>query len=207
MIVRRIFVAGMLWAGLSCHALLAQNPAPQESTVLQPGDAVRITVWRQDELSGEFMIAANGAITHPLYRTVVVANVPLEEARQRIEQFLREFETDPQFVILPLLRVSVGGEVRQPNLYQLTPETTVAQAVAMAGGATDGGQNARVRLLRSGEITIGDLHDPAGELAQTRVRSGDQVFVERRRSVFRDYFLPAVGVAGSLASILNILLR
>jgi protein involved in polysaccharide export with SLBB domain len=176
-------------------------------TVLRPGDAVRITVWRQPELSGEFTISESGTITHPLYRELVVTGVPLDDARRRVHDYLSRLESNPQFVVEPLLRVSVGGEVRQPSLYRLTPETSIAEAVAMAGGATERGRMERVRLFRGGEVMVVDLTSPRAGLAQEPIRSGDQIFVDRKTSLFRDYIAPAGGVVAALATLLNILIR
>ena len=185
---------------------MAQDPATGP-TSLRPGDAVRITVWRQPELSGEFTISEQGTIQHPLYREIEVAGVPVSEARARVRAYLSRLEENPQFVVEPLLRVSVGGEVRQPSLYRLSPETSIAQAVAMAGGASDRGRLDQVRLLRDGEERWIDLTSPQSGLAQSPVRSGDQIFVERRTSIFRDYVAPAGSIIAALAAVANIILN
>jgi protein involved in polysaccharide export with SLBB domain len=186
--------------------LRAQSDGRQ-ATVLRPGDAGRITVWRQPELSGEFTISEGGTITHPLYRELVVTGMPVDAARQRVQEFLARLESNPQFVVQPLLRVSVGGEVRQPSLYRLTPETTIAEAVALAGGATERGRLDRVRVFRGGEALMVDLTSPQAGLAQQPIRSGDQIFVDRRTSLFRDYIAPAGGIVAGLATLLNIFLN
>src|SRR5688572_4485310 len=66
---------------------------------LNPGDVVRITVWRKPELSGEFVIAADGTVSHPLYRDVRVTGLPLDAVDARIREFLGKLEANPQFVI------------------------------------------------------------------------------------------------------------
>src|SRR5688572_5308763 len=87
----------------------ASAQATADATILQPGDAVRITVWRQPELSGEFWIAADSTVRHPLYQSVKVAGVPLETAHARLAAFLTRFQETPQFSVEPLLHVSIGG--------------------------------------------------------------------------------------------------
>ncbi len=72
---------------------------------------------------------------------------------------LQRFEVDPQFVLEPLYRVSVIGEVRTPNLYSVQPGVTVAQAVAMAGGRTDRSRS-RAVLTRDSRQTTVDLDRP-----------------------------------------------
>lgn len=186
----------------------AQAFAPNaEALVLRPGDAVRISVWRNAELSGEFVIASDGTLTHPLYRTLRVAGISLPEAESRLQAFLQRFESSPQFVLEPLLRVSVSGEVNRPNLYTLRPETSVSQAVALAGGPTDRARRDRIRLIRDHNVVDIDLSDVGSGATRLLIRSGDEILVERRRAVFREYIAPVITVAGATAAIVNAVLR
>lgn len=193
-------VAGVLPAPLRAQAA--------DDLVIQPGDAVQITVWRKPEFSGEFSVAANGAVDHPLYQDVVLAGVPMAVARQRLRDFLSTWETDPRFVVKPLFRVAVGGEVTKPDLYALAPETTIIQAVARAGGVTARGRLTRVRVLRAGADFTVDLTRSDSPLARTTVRSGDQIVVEQRGSeTFRQYIAPAGTFAMAAVSLLSLLFR
>jgi len=180
---------------------------PRDSLALRPGDAVRITVWRKPEMSGEFAVAADGSLTHPLYRALRVTGIPLATAEARLRTFLQQYETNPEFVMEPLLHVAVGGEVMRPNLYTLRPETSVSDAVALAGGPTERGRRDRVRLLRDGSEVVLDLTTPQPGYATTPIRSGDQILVDRKRAVFRETIGPIVMVAGATAAILNVILR
>lgn len=204
MLLRSLLLAATLLLSAASGLPAQENGG---GTVLRPGDAVRITVWRQPELSGEFTISESGTITHPLYRELVVTGMPMDDARRRVHDYLAQLESSPQFVVEPLLRVSVGGEVRQPSLYRLSPETSIAEAVAMAGGATERGRMERVRLFRGGEVLAVDLTSPQAGLAQEAIRSGDQIFVDRKTSLFRDFVAPAGGIVAALATLLNILIR
>jgi protein involved in polysaccharide export with SLBB domain len=196
---------------LFAAACLVSIPAAAQSAdpppVLAPGDAVRITVWRKPELSGEFVVSPDSTVGHPFYSDVKVAGVELPVAQDRIRRYVAQYESNPRVLVEPLLRVTVGGEVRQPNLYTLRPETTVSQAVAMAGGATDRGRLERVRLLRDGTETLVDLTRPETAVSRMRIRSGDEILVTRRGATARDYVAPAAAVVAALASFLNILLR
>jgi polysaccharide biosynthesis/export protein len=186
---------------------IAQSPAANtEQVTLAPGDSVRVVVWRKPEMSGDFIVGPDGTITHPLYRAVRVGGVPFSTAETNVRTFLARFEQDPQFVLEPLVRVAVSGEVGRPQVFAVRPETSVADAVAQAGGPNQFGRRDRVRVLRKDlggrqrEIFV-NLLDPQGATGNIRVHSGDQIVVDRRRSLFRDVFLPALGVLGSAASI------
>lgn len=185
---------------------LAQEPRPQGGqSMLAPGDSVRVVVWRKPEFSGDFVVAPNGTITHPLYRSVQVGGVPFATAEANIRRFLSRFEENPEFVVEPLVRVSVSGEVDRPRVYALRPETTIAEAVAQAGGTTENGNATRVRVLRLEQgqqrQLLVNLNDPAQGAGMTPVLSGDQIVVDRRRNFLREVLVPTLGIIGSIASL------
>jgi protein involved in polysaccharide export with SLBB domain len=95
----------------------------------------------------------------------------------------------------------VGGEVRQPNLYMLRPETTITQAVMQAGGPAANGRIDRVRLLRGSETFVIDLTRPYEGLAQAPISSGDQLFVGRRVSFVREYVAPFSSILSAAVSV------
>jgi polysaccharide export outer membrane protein len=186
---------------------LSQSPATSsDPATLAPGDSVRVVVWRKPEMSGDFIVGADGTITHPLYRSVQVGGVPFRTAEANVRNFLARFEQDPQFVLEPLVRVSVLGEVGRPQVFAVRPETSVAEAVAQAGGLTQNAKRDQVRVLRreangvQREFVVNIL-EPDVAARRVRVHSGDQILVDRRTSFFRDILLPTLTVIGSAASI------
>jgi polysaccharide biosynthesis/export protein len=185
----------------------AQEPRPAGvQSVLTPGDSVRIEVWRKPELSGDFVVAPDGTITHPLFRSVRVAGLPFATAEANLRTFLGQYEENPQFVMEPLIRVAVSGEVTRPLVFAARPETTIGEAVARAGGTTQSGARNRIRVLRlepngQQQQMVFNLADPNSNQGTLPVRSGDQIIVDRRKSFFRDYLVPALGIIGSIASV------
>jgi polysaccharide export outer membrane protein len=197
-----------VWLVLTLPAgLAAQDSGTQGvQNVLTPGDSVRITVWRKPEFSGDYVVAPDGSITHPLFRTVKVAGLPYAKAEANLRTFLSQFEDNPQFVMEPLIRIAVSGEVTRPLVFASRPETSLGEAIARAGGPTPNAANNRVRLIRmtqSGQQTqfTVNLQDPKGSGGATALRSGDQIVVDRKKSFFKDILLPTIGVIGSIASL------
>jgi polysaccharide export outer membrane protein len=191
---------------LPALASAQESRASTGQAVLSPGDSVRIVVWRKPEFSGDFVVAPNGTITHPLFRSVQVAGMPFTNAEANVRKFLARFEENPEFVMEPLIRVAISGEVDKPQVFALRPETTIAEAVARAGGTTELGARNRVRVVRlnpSGEQEqlIVNLTDPTAGYGRIPVRSGDQIIVDRRKSFLKDVLLPTLGVIGSIASL------
>ncbi len=174
---------------------------------LNPGDQIRIAVWRQPEFSGDFAVTGDGTVAHPLYREVQVTGIPISTVEERLRTFLTRYIATPQFVIQPLVKIILGGEVRSPNVYAVPPETSVAQAIVLAGGPTESGRLDRIRVIRDGgEISV-DLTDPRSTASTLQIRSGDQILVARRRNVFRDYVAPGFSIVGAAVGIANIFIR
>jgi polysaccharide export outer membrane protein len=204
----RTLVGWLVFASLalSLPAAAQNNPGRTATAMLTPGDSVRIVVWRRPDFSGDFVVAPDGSVTHPLFKSVKVAGVPFATAEANLRRFLSGFEENPQFVMEPLIRVAVSGEVTRPQLYALRPETTISEAVARAGGAKETGSADRAQLLRldaSGrqQIFVMDLTNPEAGAGVTLVQSGDQIMIPQRRNFLRNVVLPVLGVVGSIASI------
>lgn len=204
---KSVFVLALL-AVFAPFDVFAQGVAsPPAETVLNPGDAVKISVWRKPELSGEFFVSADGSIADPFYSGVKVAGIPFTTAEERIRELVGSIETSPRVWIEPLYRVTVGGEVRQPNVLTLRRETTVAQAVAQAGGVTVNGRLEKVRLMRQGAVFQVDLTDPANEMARSAIRSGDEILVARHQNLFSEYIAPSASVVTAAGILLGLLIN
>jgi polysaccharide export outer membrane protein len=199
-----ILALASVTVSLPAAAQEAAKPGPAQS-VLTPGDSVRIVVWRKPEFSGDYVVAPDGSITHPLFKSVQVAGVPYATAEANLRRFLSRFEENPEFVMEPLVRVAVSGQVSRPAVFALRPETTIAEAVARAGGAREEGAPNRVKVLRTEgtgqQSFIVDLTRPEGGAGTIQVRSGDQIIVPDKKNFFRDVLLPTLGVVGSIASL------
>jgi len=197
-----------LFASLALsRTVAAQDSAPTASqAVLTAGDSVRIVVWRKPEFSGDFVVAPDGSITHPLFRAVQVAGIPFATAETNLRRFLARFEENPEFVMEPLVRVAVSGEVSRPQVFAVRPETSIGEAVARAGGVNENGARNRVRVLRLDsngrqQQVVLNLADPNSGSGTLPVRSGDQIVVDKKRSFVKDILLPGLGIIGSVASV------
>ena len=163
---------------------------------------MRIEVWRNPELSGDILVDQTGRLVHPLYQALVVSDIPIVEVEDRVRTFLLQYEADPQVTVHPLVRVAVGGQVVKPALYNVPSETTLIEVVAMAGGVNGGGKWDDVQLIRDGRVTELDLTDPVIHTQAIRVRSGDQLIVARRSTLFRDVIWPLASVTAAVTALI-----
>src|SRR5262249_60067246 len=108
-----------------------------------------------------------------------VTGTPWEALRDALmTAYTRELR-NPSVVLTPMRRVQVLGEVTKPGVYLADPTVSLAGLVALAGGATPGGDLRRIRVVRRGQ-TIIQSTSVESLLLDAGVRSNDQVFVDRR---------------------------
>jgi len=175
------------------------SPSPPGSAGevgLRPGDAVRVDIWQEPDLTGEFLVAPEGTVVFPLLgERVVAGKAPAEVERQLASEY-REYLENPSVKVTALRRISILGEVRQPSLYMVDATVSLTEALAMAGGLTPIGDPSKITLVRNGTVLAASV-DPGQAIGAMPITSGDQIQVGQRGWFARNTNL----VLGTLTSI------
>lgn len=179
-VIRALSLLLLLSSGIGYTAGAQQDArTAADAVTLQPGDVVRVQIWREEELSGEFQVDDSGIVTLPLIGEKRVTGIPMRRLREVLIDDYRLHLRNPSINVTPLRRVNILGEVQEPGLYPIDPTISLAGAVALAGGTTPNGDLRRIRIVRDGAIVRERVS--AGETLRTvDIRSGDQIMVERR---------------------------
>lgn len=160
-----------------------------EELMLRPGDGVQITVWPNENLSGQFQIEDTGNLYLPLLGEVRAAGIPLGELRRQMRDGYREAMQNPVVTIIPTFSVGILGGVRSPGIYEVTPSQGLFEIIGRAGGFTMDAQEDKVRIVREGEVVEIDalraLEEGRG-LRSASIRPGDQIVVPAGGIEFRD---------------------
>jgi polysaccharide export outer membrane protein len=183
------------------------QPAPDGGveSVLRPGDVVRLQIWREESLSGEFPVAQDGMVVLPRIGAWDVTKEEPEALRLRMLEAFQKYLRNPSIEITFLRRVTVLGAVRQAGVKHLDPTMTVAEAIALAGGTTPDGATDRIILMRGNE-TIQTVTERV-RLADTPLRSGDQLFVPEKRWVSRNQGVVAAALSGLVSLAVAFIVR
>jgi len=168
----------------SAPADTSMRPPPQDTTAdaavgLTPGDVLRVVIWREPDLSGEFIVDPDGVVTLPMIGVQRVTGIPLGQLRTRIMAQYRVNLRNPSISVTTLRRIQVLGQVNRPGLYNLDPTVTLSGAIATASGASPLGDLRRIRLVRDGK-TFAARVGGNETLNTLDVRSGDQIYVGER---------------------------
>jgi polysaccharide export outer membrane protein len=123
-----------------------------DSYVLQPGDVLTVSVWKEPDLSTDLLVRPDGGITMPLVGEVAAAGHSVEDVRTAIDQRLRPFLAKP--VVTVSVKQTLGnqifviGKVNHPGPFPLARPVDVMQALSLAGGVTPFAAVNDIRILR-----------------------------------------------------------
>jgi protein involved in polysaccharide export with SLBB domain len=185
----------------------AQPGGERPVGVLRPGDVVRLIVYRQKELDGEYVIDSRGTIQVPGLAAFQLGGLTPMQAMDRVrEAFLVRGTREPDFALLPLIRINVLGEVHQPGLMLVDPGTSLLQLIARAGGPTDRADLAKTRVNRQGRIVRVDLQRALEGSASGAVvlNSNDVVFIPRKGGLTRENVGFWLSFAGIFVTVINL---
>ena len=121
---------------------------------LQAGDKVRVTVFGEDKISGEYEIDPGGSVSLPLAGTLHAAGLTKPEFEQTLAKKLRsEYLRNPKVTVdMAAFRpFYVLGEVEKPGEYPYRSGLNVVSAMAVAGGNTYRASRSYVLIQRAGE--------------------------------------------------------
>ena len=142
-------------------------------------DKVRILVYNEPNLSGEFTVNANGTLSFPLIGDVQATGRTATEINAEIVKRLADgYLRDPQVSmdVLTFRPFYILGEVNKPGEYPYETGLTVGKAVATANGYTYRADKKRVFLKRIGE----DREKEYPMSADTLVQPGDTIRIGER---------------------------
>jgi polysaccharide export outer membrane protein len=132
----------------------------------------------EPELNGIYSVDESGRVNLPILGSRSVGTLPPAELKQQLVDEYDGQLRNQTVQITWLRRVRVFGAVNVPGLYHIDGTMTLADAIALAGGATPIGKYDGVKIIRGGEVVREDL--PASTLVGEQIYSGDQIMVPER---------------------------
>ncbi|MFZ7112405.1 MAG: polysaccharide biosynthesis/export family protein, partial [Desulfatiglandales bacterium] len=120
-----------------------------------PGDALEISVWKDESLSKEILVPPDGIISFPLIGEINVVRMTVPELRESVTKRLEEYLPDATVTVM-LLRANsliayVIGKVTRPGQFPINMDTNVMQILAMAGGLNPYAVPGKILVLRQKE--------------------------------------------------------
>ena len=143
------------------------------------GDKLKVIVYGEDDLSGEFLVDGSGQVQLPLVGQVKAANLTIHEFVAEVANALKDgYLKDPKVSVevLNYRPFYIIGEVNKPGEYPYENGLNMLGAIALAGGYTYRANDNDVYVRRAGsakeEVVKAD--------STTRVYPGDIIRVAER---------------------------
>lgn len=172
-----VFLVGCASEGRNLPPLEAAEAGPYR---LDTGDVVRVIVFGNEDLSGEYTVDGSGAISMPLLGAAQARGLTTQELEENLQtQLGQEILVDPSVSVqvINFRPFFILGEVQQPGQFAYVNDMTVLTAVALAGGFTYRAETDYVKVIRK----VGDEAVERRAEPSSFILPGDVIYVYERR--------------------------
>ncbi len=131
--------AGLPQPARAKSGAVAASPNSAEYEV-QPGDILTITVWKEQDLTGDVLVRPDGGLSFPLVGDLVASGKTVTALRKDVVQRLQRYLPNPVVTVAVKQiggnEIYVVGKVQRPGEFPFTRALDVMQALSLAGGTT-----------------------------------------------------------------------
>jgi polysaccharide export outer membrane protein len=156
MSTRMVVALGL--AAVLAGPVAAEDAPPPSGYVIGMGDQLRVTVWKEPDLTGDVTVRPDGMVTLPLLGDVPAAGTtPSQLAARLSREFTRLVEGARVTVSVSQAvsaRVYVVGQMMRPGEFPLAGRLTVLKALALAGGFKDFAKADSIVIVREDQTVI-----------------------------------------------------
>ncbi|HTY92742.1 MAG TPA: polysaccharide biosynthesis/export family protein [Steroidobacteraceae bacterium] len=153
-------------AGLAAAQSVAAPAATQKDGaggyVVQPGDVLTVTVWKETDLTGDVLVRPDSGLSLPLVGDLDARGKTVDQLRQDITERLKRYIPSPVVTVATKVlagnQIYVVGKVQKPGEFPMARDVDVMQALSLAGGATPFAALNDIIILRRGPAGQTVLH-------------------------------------------------
>lgn len=135
------------------YAKAALDDPRKHPYVIGVADVVRVSVWKDPDLSTDAIVRPDGTITLPLVGEVMASGSTALDLQRHIARRLGEFAKDAVVTVavaeVNSYHFTVDGNVVHPGVFTLSHYVTVSEAVALAGGPTRYAETSDMVVVRT----------------------------------------------------------
>jgi polysaccharide export outer membrane protein len=108
--------------------------------LVQPGDVLTVTVWKETDLTGDVLVRPDFGLSFPLVGDLDAHGKTVDQLREEITSRLTRYIPSPVVTVAAKAvagnHIYVVGRVQKPGEYPMARDVDVMQALSLAGGAT-----------------------------------------------------------------------
>jgi polysaccharide export outer membrane protein len=137
------------------YAEAARSDPRGHPYVIGVSDVVRVTVWKDPNLSADAAVRPDGTITLPLVGEVVAtgrtASALQREVAQRLSAFVKDAVVTVAVAEVNSYRFTIAGNVEHPGMFTSRYYVTVSEALALAGGPNRYASTGHMVIVRNAD--------------------------------------------------------
>jgi polysaccharide biosynthesis/export protein len=178
----------LIFMGILCVMQTSFALAQDSAYTVQPGDILKVSVWKEPELQDPILVRPDGGFSFPLVGEIDGRGKTVAQLQVIITQRLAKYISDPVVSVsvseIHGNKVYVIGQVAKPGEFIVNPRVDVMQALSMAGGTTPFASLGNIIILRRTGATQTALHFDYTDVAKGKkleaniqLQTGDVVVV------------------------------
>lgn len=181
-------IFGILLTAMIQSAIADNSTTHSNTYLIQPGDVLEISVWKEPDLLREVLVRPDGGLSFPLVGEIQASGKSVGDLQSLITERLTKYIPDPVVTVstreLTGNKVYVVGQVQRPGEFVANRYMDIVQALSMAGGMTPYAAANKIKILRreNGKLTAipfryGDIEKGENLELNIILQSGDVVLV------------------------------
>ena len=185
-----VFLAGCPVSAVAPPPSVVNLAKADEDTTLGPGDVFSVTVFGEKDLTGKFLVSAQGTVDYPLIGRIKVQGKTPPAVGVLIKTNLAQgYLKNPHVSVFVdeynSKKISVFGQVRKPGTFNYVNNMSIIEAITLAGGFTPMASKNKLTVTRvikgkSARFTVPAEQIGEGTATNYLMRPGDIVFVPER---------------------------
>jgi polysaccharide export outer membrane protein len=120
--------------------------------LIQPGDVLTVSVWREPSLQGPVLVRPDGGFSFPLAGEIDARQKSVGDIQKLLAERLKKYISDPVVSVsvqeVKGNKIYVIGQVNRPGEFIMNPSVNIMQALSMAGGTNAFAATAGIMVLR-----------------------------------------------------------
>ena len=127
-----------------------------EEYIIGPEDVIEVVAWNDASISRTVIVRPDGKISLPLIDDIKAAGLTAEELMLILTARFREFVGNPDLTVIiseiNSWKIYLHGEIVSPGLYHIKSNTTILQAIALAGGLSEWAKQDKIKVISTNDV-------------------------------------------------------
>jgi len=120
--------------------------------LLNPGDVLEVSVWKEEGMTREVLVLPDGTISFPLAGHLKASGLTAAAVQEALTDRLQQYIPEPVVTVtvqnVTGNKIYVIGQVNNPGEFPAGHKIDVMQALSLAGGLTAFGDENDIKVLR-----------------------------------------------------------